>query len=108
MIGTGTAWYKDNEGAIIKISKDSTAMDVSFDYTNLLNTTEAITSATFTTPSEIEQLGDFASNGGVVTDKKYLAVLLASFRNIGTHLCSVSITTSEGRVFKNKFKIKVI
>jgi hypothetical protein len=104
------AWYRDNQGAIVNVVKDSKALDISIDYNSWLNTTEYLTDATFTTPSDINYLGDFTSRGRVGADvgKMRYAVLYADFNVNGTYTCSVQATTNEGRVYSNKFKIKVI
>lgn len=103
-----TAWYKDNDGSIINITAGSLALDVSINYDNWLNTTEYLTSAVFTTPSGIDQLGDFTSNGGTSGVKQHIAVLLANYNTTGVYNCDSVVITSEGRTFSNRFKIKVI
>lgn len=104
------AWYRDNQSAIVNVVKDSKALDVSIDYNSWLNTTEYLTDAVFTTPSDINHLGDFTSRGrvGSGVGKMRYAVLYADFNVSGTYTCSVVATTNEGRVYSNKFKIKVI
>ena len=102
-----TKWRSDSTGAYIEFEKNSTNLDISVNFENLLNTGEYIEAMTVNSDVTVGQYGPFWLDA--TSKRLVLAVIqFAEFTATGVYSVNFTVTTNQNRTYQRHFRVKVV